>query len=206
MLFCALLSFVSGLLTFRYPLTFLFLPLLIYKYWEERKGLILILSLYFFGFIMMLSLHLCAKLPFFAQLGIVIKTSANAYIIYTLQGRFYLESKAHNYAIGDLLFVSGNRIPYFFAHIEGDFDYARYLQNQGIFSALKVSEVKVMLPSLFRYLTFNVADIVTYPRHLEPLKNVLLVKSIDYDDAFLKVIRDDDLLFLITMRDRKSVV
>ena len=198
-LFFALLSFVSGILTLRFPLTLLFLSALILKFLRQRQKLIMIIACYLCGLFIMILLLLCAKLPFLAHFGVVVKTSKQSFIVLTFQGRFYVESRGHDYHVGDVLRLSANRMPLIFAHIEGDFDYTKYLVNEGVISALKLEYIKVVVPSFLRIFRVDFTLLVHYPSHLAPLVSVLLTKTIDYDDPFLKVIREYDLLFLITM-------
>ncbi len=198
-LFVILLSFISGILVFRHPLFLLLSLALILLKWHDKALLRVIIGFAIFGFLTILIRDLIMKIPFTKGYGLVTNSGKNYFIVLTINGKLYVENKLNSLVPGDIVFVEGYKAPHLFKTIEGDFNYKDYLLNKGIMHSFRVSNIDVKARSILR--VFRLFDIgaVNYPSYLSGIKDLLLTKSINYDDPFLQDMMRFDLLFLITL-------
>ena len=194
-----LLSFCCGLLAIKHPVFCIPFVLLLVRVFQKKKIFIFIGGAFLCGLIMMTLSNFRATLPFSEELALVTKTGRNHIIIWTLKGKFYVKVQGHSLIVGDIIFIRGNTIPYFFKSLEGEFNYGKYLANKGIKWAFDVRLLALRFPSVMRLFKGFFNKSVIYPRHLENIKTLLLTRSINYDDPFLKDILRLDLLFLISL-------
>lgn len=194
-----LLAFVSGLLTSRSLLFIAPFLLLLVRTFKDKKTFILIISFFLFGVFIMILKGFIYNLPFNKGVALVTKAGKNHVIILTVRGKYYVSLKSHNLTEGDIVFVKGEVVPYFFSSLEGEFNYGEYLQNKGIKKAFAITLIEVKLPSLLRLFRFMTTKSVYYPAHLENIKNLLLTRAINYDDPFTQELMRLDLLFLISL-------
>ncbi|MCR5491523.1 MAG: ComEC/Rec2 family competence protein [Bacilli bacterium] len=64
--------------------------------------------------------------------GIVIRSSANYFVLQTWRGRFYIYNYGNTFELLDIVKVSGSAIKYFHANYESQFDFGEYLRLQGV--------------------------------------------------------------------------
>jgi competence protein ComEC len=82
--------------------------------------------------------------------GIVIRAENNWILLKTFWGSFYLGVKGNSYEEGDILAVSGAFSPFSFTHYQESFDFARYLNSEGVFVQIRQPEVTSLFQSLIR--------------------------------------------------------
>ncbi len=194
-----LLSVVSGILVIKHPLFItLSISVLLINYHDKRL-FILLLGGVIFGFILMLVPFLLSKIPFTKGYGLITNSGKNYYILLTIQGKFYVEAQGHTFAIGDVIYVQGYKQDLLFKTLEGDFNYATYLKDRGIFYSLRITSENLALNSVLRLLKGLDVTSINYPNHLQGLQNLLLTKSLNYDDAFLNDMARLNLLFIISL-------
>jgi len=198
-IFLLLLSFISGILVFRHPLFILFfIVIIVIKRGDKR--LLLIFTIFFVGgFLLIFTKDLISRISYFKGYGIITNSGKNYYILLTINGKYYVSAADHNLVIGDIIYGSGKSYNYLFKTLEGDFDYGQYLQNKGIKNGLIMNIESLKIPSLLRLFKLDILQKVTYPTHLNPLRNLLLTKEIDYEDALIKVMLNYNMLFIISL-------
>ena len=82
--------------------------------------------------------------------GIVYQAKEN-YILLNSEGeRLYVYAKNHDYDIGDILTIEGEKEDFSFTKLESSFDFERYLNNRGVFHSLKAKNVKVDFRNFIR--------------------------------------------------------
>lgn len=196
---CLLLSFISGILVFRHPLFLLiFMGLIIIKRRDKRLFLFFS-SAFIAGFLFIFCKDLISRLPFNEGYGIITNSGKHYYILLTFKGKYYVSAPDHNLVIGDIIYGTGKNYNYIFKTVEGEFDYAKYLMNKGIKSGLHINNLIIKIPSIFRLLKLDILKIITYPPHLEPLRTLLLKKTIDYDNPLIKMMLNYNMLFIISL-------
>lgn len=198
-IFFLLLSFISGLLLIRFPLfIILFIFIIIIKK-SDKRLLIFLFCSFFLGITVMGVRLFLSHTPFNKGYGVVINASKNTLIILTFKGKYYIAMANNNFAIGDIIFVQGTHEKYHFRFLEEGFNYNNYLKNKGIFYALKVEKLALKIPSLLHiFHKINMTE-ARYPPHLENIKNLLLTKTINYDDPFISDLIKYDLLFVLSL-------
>ncbi|OQC11268.1 MAG: ComEC family competence protein [Tenericutes bacterium ADurb.Bin087] len=193
-----LLSFIAGLLTPKIPYFLFAFVLLLIRVFKIRHVFVLVIVSFIIGLIIMKICNYINNLPFTNGLALVTKAGQNHVVILTLRGKLYVRISNNTFVEGDVLFIKGYKIPYSFRTLEGEFNYAKYLENKGIISALNVTFLELKIASLLRLFSRG-TKVISYPTQLENLKNILLTKTINYDDAFLNELVRLDLIFLITL-------
>lgn len=193
------LSFCCGLLAFRLPLFILPFLLLLVRTFKNKLTFTFVIVFFALGLIIMIISNFISKLPFESSFGLITKAGTNHIIVLTVRGKFYVRLENNKLVEGDIILLNGYKVPYFFKRLEGEFNYAKYLENKGIKSALNLSFYELKVPSLLRLFNKFTVKKITYPPHLEHIKNLLLIKTINYDDPFIHELIRLDLLFLISL-------
>ncbi len=98
---------------------------------------------------------------FYFNVGVVISSKDNYLIFNTLSGRYYISLKNHNFEIGDILKINGDIENYGFTTYENQFDFNKYLENNGVYFQIK---------------NFNIKSISYFPIRFKPIINNLLNK------------------------------
>lgn len=137
-IFTILLLVISGLIisdinTIFIGISLLFLAIIIIfkKYRHDRKFLITGITLFtiflIIGFIELQSFQDSSNFD-----GIVIKRSDGYFIVFDGIERIYVKSDDTNIGLFDFITIKGNFYDLDFTSIESEFDFKKYLQNQGI--------------------------------------------------------------------------
>ena len=92
------------------------------------------------------------RFSFFKQSyqGIVYESKENYFLFNSGGERLYVYSKGHSYEIGDLLTIAGEKEELSFTKLESSFDFEKYLNNRGVYSALKAKNIKVDFHNFIR--------------------------------------------------------
>ena len=64
--------------------------------------------------------------------------------------RLYVYMKNHDYDIGDILTIEGNKEDFSFTKLESSFDFEEYLNKRGVFHSLKAKNIKVNYRNFIR--------------------------------------------------------
>ena len=75
--------------------------------------------------------------------GIVYQAKENYILLNSGGERLYVYMKGHDYDIGDILTIEGNKEVFSFTKLESSFDFEEYLNNRGVFHSLTVKNIKV---------------------------------------------------------------
>ena len=82
--------------------------------------------------------------------GIVYVAKENYLLINSGGERLYVYSKDHDYDIGDILTIEGDKEDFSFAKLESSFDFESYLNKRGVYHSLKVKSIKVNYRNFIR--------------------------------------------------------
>ena len=82
--------------------------------------------------------------------GIVYQAKENYILLNSGGERLYVYVKNHDYDIGDVLTIEGEKEDFSFTKLESSFDFERYLNNRGVFHSLKAKNVKVDFRNFIR--------------------------------------------------------
>ena len=82
--------------------------------------------------------------------GIVYQAKENYFLLNSGGERLYVYVKGHDYDIGDILTIEGNKEDFSFTKLESSFDFEKYLNNRGVFHSLNVKNIKVNFRNFIR--------------------------------------------------------
>lgn len=110
-------------------------------------------------------------------LGLVIDTKDNYFVLYTIQGRYYVYSYDHAFEIGDILKIYGKAVENVGTAYEGKFYFPEYLAKRGISSRLyaytyetvfsfplRIRSIQENFLGHFSYLTSGLIDSLLFDR------------------------------------------
>ena len=80
--------------------------------------------------------------------GIVYESKENYFLFNSGGERLYVYLKGHEYDIGDIISIDGEKEELSFNSLESSFDFTDYLHKRGVYSSLKVNSIKTdfMIP------------------------------------------------------------
>ena len=82
--------------------------------------------------------------------GLVYSTSENYFLFNSGGERLYVYAKNHEYDIGDILTIEGQKEEFDFTTLESSFDFENYLNKRGVYHSLKVKKVKINYRNFIR--------------------------------------------------------
>ena len=82
--------------------------------------------------------------------GIVYQAKENYILLNSGGERLYVYAKNHDYDIGDILTIEGNKEEFSFTKLESSFDFEEYLNNRGVFHSLNAKNIKVNFRNFIR--------------------------------------------------------
>ena len=82
--------------------------------------------------------------------GIVYQAKENYILLNSGGERLYVYAKGHDYDIGDILTIEGNKEDFSFTKLESSFDFEEYLNNRGVFLSLNAKNIKVNFRNFIR--------------------------------------------------------
>ena len=82
--------------------------------------------------------------------GVVYQAKENYVLLNSGGERLYVYVKGHDYDIGDILTIEGNKEDFSFTKLESSFDFKEYLNNRGVFHSLNVKSIKVNYRNFIR--------------------------------------------------------
>ena len=205
-IFTILLLVISGLIisdinTIFIGISLLFLAIIIIfkKYRHDRKFLITGIALFtlflIIGFIELQSFQDSSNFS-----GIVIKRSDGYFIVFDGIERIYVKSDDTNIGLFDFITINGNFYDLDFASIESEFDFKKYLQNQGI-------NRQIYINSYTHKIKFNINCSIYKNMILLKLLtvkskvfvNTLLLDDIDYGSELEIALSSNSILYLFSL-------
>lgn len=205
-IFTILLLVISGLIisdinTIFIGISLLFLAIIIVfkKYRHDRKFLITGISLFtlflIIGFIELQSFQDSSNFS-----GIVIKRSDGYFIVFDGIERIYVKSDDTNIGLFDFITINGNFYDLDFTSIESEFDFKKYLQNQGI-------NRQIYINSYTHKIKFNINCSIYKNMILSKLLtekskvfvNTLLLDDIDYGSELEIALSSNSILYLFSL-------
>ena len=120
--------------------------LFVYRRFSIRP-LIISLSALLLGFALSFVNLSLSKTSFF---GIVYQAKENYILLNSGGERLYVYAKGHDYDIGDILTIEGNKEDFSFTKLESSFDFEEYLNNRGVFHSLNAKNIKVNFRNFIR--------------------------------------------------------
>ena len=82
--------------------------------------------------------------------GIVYASKDNYFLLNSGGERLYVYLKNHDYDIGDILTIQGEKEDFDFTRLESSFDFGSYLNKRGVYHSLKVKSIKVNFRNVIR--------------------------------------------------------
>lgn len=82
--------------------------------------------------------------------GIVYASKDNYFLLNSGGERLYVYLKNHDYDIGDVLTIQGEKEDFDFTRLESSFDFGSYLNKRGVYHSLKVKSIKVNFRNVIR--------------------------------------------------------
>ena len=205
-IFTILLLVISGLIisdisTIFIGISLLFLAIIIIfkKYRHDRKVLITGITLFtiflIIGFIELQSFQDSSNFS-----GIVIKRSDGYFIVFDGIERIYVKSDDTNIGLFDFITINGNFYDLDFTSIESEFDFKKYLQNQGI-------NRQIYINSYTHKIKFNINCSIYKNMILSKLLtekskvfvNTLLLDDIDYGSELEIALSSNSILYLFSL-------
>ena len=205
-IFTILLLVISGLIisdinTIFIGISLLFLAIIIIfkKYRHDRKFLITGITLFtiflIIGFIELQSFQDSSSFS-----GIVIKRSEGYFIVFDGIERIYVKSDDTNIGLFDFITINGNFYDLDFTSIESEFDFKKYLQNQGI-------NRQIYINSYTHKIKFNINCSIYKNMILSKLLtekskvfvNTLLLDDIDYGSELEIALSSNSILYLFSL-------
>lgn len=205
-IFTILLLVISGLIisdinTIFIGISLLFLAIIIIfkKYRHDRKFLITGITLFtiflIIGFIELQSFQDSSNFS-----GIVIKRSDGYFIVFDGIERIYVKSDDTNIGLFDFITINGNFYDLDFTSIESEFDFKKYLQNQGI-------NRQIYINSYTHKIKFNINCSIYKNMILSKLLtekskvfvNTLLLDDIDYGSKLEIALSSNSILYLFSL-------
>ncbi len=205
-IFTILLLVISGLIisdinTIFIGISLLFLAIIIIfkKYRHDRKFLITGITLFtiflIIGFIELQSFQDSSNFS-----GIVIKRSDGYFIVFDGIERIYVKSDDTNIGLFDFITINGNFYDLDFTSIESEFDFKKYLQNQGI-------NRQIYINSYTHKIKFNINCSIYKNMILSKLLtekskvfvNTLLLDDIDYGSELEIALSSNSILYLFSL-------
>lgn len=158
MFFFAFLFFLFGILSYLYSLFFLLGSILVflylYLYQKKKKAYLFFLCTLIGYFILFFFPKGCENLS--TLKGIVLYRKENYYLLFSLQGKFYIPSKSNNLTIFSIVEVNGSSTLMKSTHYESVFNFTDYLKTKGVFYEFDVTETNIIFKN---------------PLNNQPLKN-----------------------------------
>lgn len=205
-IFTILLLVISGLIisdinTIFIGISLLFFAIIIIfkKYRHDRKFLITGITLFtlflIIGFIELQSFQDSSNFN-----GVVIKRSDGYFIVFDGIERIYVKSDDTNIGLFDFITINGNYYDLDFASIESEFDFKKYLQNQGI-------NRQIYINSYTHKIKFNINCSICKNMILSKLLtekskvfvNTLLLDDIDYGSELEIALSSNSILYLFSL-------
>ena len=85
-----------------------------------------------------------------AYQAVVIESKENYFITSSSLEKFYIYQREHNYEIGDILYLKGEKEELDFSTIESSFDFKEYLNKKGVYSQFVPAKIEVKFRTPFR--------------------------------------------------------
>ena len=143
-IFIIFISLLIGHLLLKLPIISIILGIfLIFMLFKNKNKKLIILSLIIISFSLVRMLLL--KHDFGCNIGMIIKSKENYFIIFNGVNKYYVYLKNNPYQIFDLLKIKGNISNYNFTNYESQFDFNKYLYDQFVFKKINVSTIEELL-------------------------------------------------------------
>ena len=162
------------------------------KKYQELRFFILFLIL---GVILNFSLK---QNYFYSNVGVVVSSKENYFILQTLSGKYYVYLKNHSYEVFDLLKVNGQLKAYNFPYYESQFDFNLYLKENYIFSQIDVDSIEEKYLSMIRVR----AIIDNYLSNFNGESKIIISKllfNVNVDNNYSSLINDSYLFYYLSI-------
>ena len=83
--------------------------------------------------------------------GMVYQVKDNYFLFNSMGEKLYCYEKNHDYEIGDIVKIKGNKEDFDFTVLESGFDFERYLNNKGIYHSLIIKKEETKVRTIFRF-------------------------------------------------------
>ena len=197
-LFITLTSFLCFLLnSYNVIALIIFLICLFISFRESKKLFIIelvIIGLFIISFLIFVRVYDGKD----TLVGIVIKRSKGYFILKTIKGNLYVDSRNNNYEIFDILKIEGSYEELKFFHYECSFNFPRYLNSFGVYNSFKVKKIDYVFRNFIRLGAFKDSLVSSYSKESQILINALLFKGSLSKLSSYDNLQGANLLFLLS--------
>ena len=134
----------------------------------------------------------------FSNIGVVVISKDNYFILQTLTGRYYCSNYENTYEVFDLLKVNGYLKDYSFTTYESQFDFNEYLKESFVYKEIKINDIKAINYSLIRPRSFINRYISSLGKNSKIVISKLLFNS-NYDHEFNFLISKNGLFYYLSI-------
>ena len=117
---------------------------------KVRKGIILYLSIFLLGFGISF-INITYPMDKTEYTGIVYQVKDNYFLFNSNGEKLYCYEKNHDYEIGDIVSIKGNKEDLDFTVLESGFDFEEYLNKKGVLRSLTIKKEETKVRTIFRF-------------------------------------------------------
>ncbi len=172
----------------------LFFLFLIFKR-KVKKGIIIYASIFLFGFGISF-INITYPKDTTEYVGIIYQAKDNYFLFNSGGERLYCYKKNHDYEIGDIVKIKGNKEDFDFTVLESNFDFENYLETKGVLHALKINREEIKFKTPFKFRALKKKFIAKFDSEAGITVNSILFSDHD-DNSLTSVITDLHLSRLI---------
>ena len=149
--------------------------LLIFTHFKNKKPCkYFFLYCLLFSFGLTLGLLSLLDLSFNSQIGIVIVSKNNYFVLQTITGRYYVYNESNTFEVFDILKVNGEVSKTAFTYYESQFNFNEYLRSYGVNKTISSSSINTYFLSLFRIKSLIKNNLVLYDETTQSILSTLL--------------------------------
>ena len=174
--FFGFIFFLIGIISYLYSYFFLFLlplPILyLFKFKNLKYKSFIYLVFTLFAIILMLLYPKGNVDSSINNIGIVIQSKSNYFIVLTLKGKFYVKNYNNSINFFTIFKIKGKIEELSFSHYESGFDFKNYLKSKGVFYALNITSQESIFKPInvlsylkdwsLKYLNDDAKNLVSY--------------------------------------------
>ena len=159
----------------------LFFAFLLFKR-KIKKGIFIYLSIFLLGFGISF-INITYPKDKTEYRGIVYQVKDNYFLFNSGGEKLYCYEKNHDYEIGDIIQIKGNKEDFDFTVLESGFDFGNYLNNRGVYHSLKIYKEETKVRTIFRFHSLKKKFLSHFDNDTSISVNAILFS--DHDDNSL---------------------
>ena len=115
-----------------------------------KKSLLIYLSIFLFGFGISF-IEISYPMDKTEYTGMVYQVKDNYFLINSKGEKLYCYQKEHDYEIGDIVKIKGQKEEFDFTVLESSFDFGEYLNSKGVHHSLKIKSIERKTSTPFKF-------------------------------------------------------